>query len=194
MENKDKQRFFEIMFGLADNFGGTISKEGLAMRFDALSEHTIEDVAKAATNLIRYRKKEYPPVPTVQEMLDVIAGFERPTQALSAKAQAEIEVDKVLRKLKYFGRNAPVDFENEITFHLMTTRWKYNDWASTVEEKDLVWFRKEFVEAFCAYAECQRHGGMIGDMKECLPAPEVSAAVMNSANITGLVGKIGKSF
>jgi hypothetical protein len=151
MTASDKKRFMEIMYGVADNFGGSISKEGLALRFNAMAGHSIDQVALGASWLVKHRDQVFPAVPTVKEFIDAIKSATGTN--VSVRTQAEVQLDLVLRKLKSQGRNAPIDFEHPVTFRLMTTRWPYNSWAATVHEDELKWFRKEFIEAFQAHTE-----------------------------------------
>jgi len=81
METKDKPRFMQIMLGMADNFGDEISKEGLAMRFDMLSEYSIEDIEAAAKKILRNRK--FKSMPPVAEFHEAIHGSDK-TKALEA--------------------------------------------------------------------------------------------------------------
>lgn len=151
MTDNDKKQFAVIMNGVADNFGGQISKDGLRLRFRALIDLDITQVAKAATFLINNREKDYPPIPTVKEFRGAVESMTGPK--ISNDAKAEIQVNLVLEKLKLQGRNSPIDFKDPITKHLMSRRWFYPTWASTVKEADLTWFRKEFKEAYLAFDE-----------------------------------------
>ena len=125
------------------------------MRFAALQEYSIDHITQAGTWLLMNRENVYPPVPTTKEFIDAI-NTQSGQVEISSDNRAEIQAGVVLKKLKYEGRNAPVDFEDPITFHLMTGQWRYNSWAATVKEKDLTWWKKEFVKAYCAEAEGDR--------------------------------------
>lgn len=151
MNQSDKKQFSEIMATLSENFGGVITKEGLRARFSALVEYDIGQVSMAGNWLMRHREKTFPAMPMVSEFIKAIEAHAAPQ--ISSKSLAEIQVDDVLEKLRYQGANAPVDFEDSITSFLMTRRWPYKQWASTVLEKNLTWWRKEFVEAYQAYSE-----------------------------------------
>lgn len=150
---EERQRFATVMWGLAEDFGGKISTEGLKIRFMALEEYTIEQITQAATWLLKHREKTFPAVPTTKEIIDVIQNN---GAKIDYKATAEIQVDIVLEKLKFEGRGGKIDFEDPITRQLMTVRWPYHTWAASVMEKDLVWFRKEFIEAYKAYGSNEK--------------------------------------
>ncbi len=151
MDEQDKKQFAAIMYGVADNFGGQISKDGLRLRFEALSNLDIDEVSRVATWLINNRTATFPAIPTVKEFRDALENLDGPKP--SPRSRAEIQADKVLAKLKYHGRAGKADFEDPITQELMTTRWPYRAWASLVLEKELVWWRKEFIQAYQAYSE-----------------------------------------
>lgn len=154
MDKNDKERFSEIMLGLAENFGGSVSPEGMRSRFAAMAEYSVEQVARAGAWLIKNREQTFPPMPTVKEVIDTIQAQESPR--ITGQSRAQVQVDVVLDKLRHQGRNAPVDFQDPITFGLMTARWPYNSWAATVTEAQLTWWRKEFVQAYQAHTEQKR--------------------------------------
>jgi len=151
MTNENKNQFALIMYGLADNLGGKISKEGLQLRFAALSDLTIGDIGAAATYIINHREKDYPPVPTVKEMRDALLAIKG--ENLSVDSRAEIQANIVLEKLNAGGRNSIVDFKDPITMRLMVNRWEYYDWAMSITTKEITWWKKDFVSAYKAYSE-----------------------------------------
>ncbi|MBF0230481.1 MAG: hypothetical protein HQK63_13005 [Desulfamplus sp.] len=150
MTNQDAMKFFEIMTGLAENYQGSqLSEIGLKMRFEALKEFTITQISKASTELIKMRKNGF--MPTVGEIIEVIETIEG-TGCIAIEDQAEIQAGVVLDFLRKYGRLSHPEFQDTITNHLMTTRWKYYSWASTVEESEIKWWQKDFVRAYKAYA------------------------------------------
>jgi len=161
MTKTDLVKFSEIMTVVAEDFGGTLSAAGMESRFRLLQEYSIDQVSKAGTWLLKNREKTFPAVPTTKEFIDAIEGMSSPK--VTPRSQAEIQVDIVLHKLKYFGRSAPIDFEHPITFKLMTTRWPYGTWSMHVKTDELKWFRKEFIEAFIAYSEVEQAEGKVLD-------------------------------
>ena len=40
MNTEDKKLFATMMYGVAENFGGQLTKDGLRLRFNALAEFT----------------------------------------------------------------------------------------------------------------------------------------------------------
>ena len=70
MNDSDKRDFAEIMYGLADNFRESITKDGLRFRFAAMREYDIDQVRNAAIRVIRGRK--YTKFPTTGEIISEI--------------------------------------------------------------------------------------------------------------------------
>ncbi len=44
------------------------------------------------------------------------------------------------------------EFDDPVTRHLMSTRWRYCSWAAYVVEDDLKWWFRDFVRAYRAHA------------------------------------------
>lgn len=153
----DGERFAVIMYGLADNFGAELSKPGLKMRFEALKALSIEQVDQVAMKILATKK--YRSMPTVAEFLEYL----QPAQSLGMNSRAQIEADKIISHLKQYGASMWPKLSDPITRHLMTHRWPYGRWASTVLESEIKWWVKEFIEAYKAYKE---NGG-----QELLEAP-----------------------
>jgi hypothetical protein len=151
MDKNDKIRFSEIMMGIADNFGGTISIPGIKSRIQALSEYSLDQIEVAGVWLLKNRTLTFPAMPTVKEFIDAIKAQTQPQISLGSRA--EIQADIVHKKLRYEGRNAPIDFQDPITFKLMSERWRYPSWAATVKEAELTWWKKDFVKAYEAHGE-----------------------------------------
>lgn len=151
MTDNDKRRFAEIMYGVAENFGGSTTREGLALRFNALIHLDIDQVAAAATLIIKTRVATFPAMPTVKEFLDAaqkVSGY-----ITNTKSRAEIQADEVLLLLRQRGHGTCCrELRDPISKRLMILRWTDNWWKS-VQEEDLKWWRKEFIEAYQAYSE-----------------------------------------
>ena len=144
-DNKvDKGMFAQVMYGLAEDFGGTVSDNGLLLRFDALKEYSIKQIRIAGTWLLKNRKVTFPAVPTTKEIIDVI---EATAGKLDPKAAANLECDKVFKKLKEFGRAALPKFLDKNTAYLMTYRWTFEK-LGMMDAEELKWFRKDFMEAY----------------------------------------------
>jgi hypothetical protein len=141
---KEKTKFAELFYGLAEEYGGTITKNGVNLKMEAMKGFSIEDITKAANWIVLNRKEKFPPIPTVKEFVDAIEGF---TPQIGGNAKAQLECDKVIKNLKFFGRECPTVFKDKITQYLMTNRWSFYK-LGMMEEVDLKWFRRDFVEAY----------------------------------------------
>ncbi|MCP4116488.1 MAG: hypothetical protein GY737_13970 [Desulfobacteraceae bacterium] len=145
--------FGEVMGAIAEEFGGKLSKDNMKLRFKCLAGYSIKQIRLAGTWLFKHREKTYPAVPTTKEIIDAIEAISHPERQIDVRSRAEVQADLVLAKLRREGRNAAVDFEDPVTFHLMTIRWPYNSWGVRVTEEGLLWWRKYFIDAYRAYNE-----------------------------------------
>ncbi|WP_321493959.1 hypothetical protein [uncultured Desulfobacter sp.] len=166
----DGKQFSEIMFGLAENYPGTnLTPNGLRMRFEALKEFSIDQISQAATLLLKNHR--FNTMPTVGDFIRVIDSA---SGNIPIEDRAEIEAGKILDHLHRYGKAIMPEFDDPITRHLMTTRWKYGSWAAYVVEADLKWWHKAFVRAYQAYTA--------GVGMDCLS---------NLAGLNQLAGEIG---
>ena len=153
MEKQDLKRFTEIMMGLAENYpGAVLTGNDLKLRFAALKEFSIDQVEMAATKLIRTHK--YNAMPTTADIINAMDGVVR----INTEQRAEIEAGKVLDHLHCFGSQVTPSFDDPITKHLMSHRWRYHSWASRVKEDDLKWGSRDFVRAYKAHAVAANAG------------------------------------
>lgn len=72
MKECDFSRFSALMLGLVENFGQSLSPQGIALRFRALVEYSIDEVEQAALSLMLNRK--YASMPTVQSFWSMYAA------------------------------------------------------------------------------------------------------------------------
>lgn len=141
-----KKLFASVMWGLAEDFGGKLSKHGLKLRFTALRDYDIAQIQKAGTWLLKHREATFPAVPTTKEIIEAIEKVEG---VLSPTVQAGIEFDKVVKKFREWGRDAKPLFYDKLTVYLMTKRWTFNDLDQrSIKDPAFEWFRKEFVTAY----------------------------------------------
>lgn len=139
-----KIRFAEIMQGLAENFGGELSKPGLKMRFELLRPYSIEAVEQMALRLLATRK--YTRMPTVAEMLEHLGDG-------SVEDRAEIEAAKVLTAIGDVGGYQSVVFDDPVTMAVI--QGSYGGWrllCAETSEADARWFRQQFAKTYAAYA------------------------------------------
>jgi len=169
MEKQDLKQFTEIMMGLAENYpGAVLTGNGLKLRFAALKESSIDQVIRAATKLIRTHK--YNSMPTTADMINAMEGH------VDMDHRAEMEAGKVLDVLKLYGTSVTPVFNDPITKHLMSHRWRWYSWASKVKEDDLKWWSWDFVRAYKARAA--------GVMVECSSAQLPLIKVVNQESLS----------
>ena len=157
MNEHDFSRFSALMLGLAENFGQSLSSQGIALRFRALAEYGIDEVEQAALSLMLHRK--YASMPTVAELLEHVQGG-------SVEDKAEVEVGKVLIAISAHGSYASVVFDDAVTQAVIVQA--YGGWvklcADCGTEEPEKWFRKDFARIWAAYSRqgVQRHGYLPG--------------------------------
>ena len=156
MDNQDKQAFAEIMVALAENYGQSVTKAGMALRFDALREYTIADVRRAAMSLLRSRK--YTTMPTVADFIEHLGGG-------SAEDKAEAAVGKALRAVSEVGRYASVAFDDAVLMAVIEQGWgSWPDFCAACTGQDVKFVRRELFKAYMAYARqgIRRYGHLSG--------------------------------
>ena len=151
MNTNDKKRFASIVWALAEDFGGTISKDSLLLRFEVLKIYDIEQISQASTWLLKNREQTFPAVPTTREIITAIEKIKNPAGALSVESKAQIQLQLVLDKLNSEGGTGDANFQDRVTQQLMTRRWPYKKWASNILEDDITWFKKDFLELYKVY-------------------------------------------
>lgn len=153
-DSKTRAIFAATMYGIAEDFGGTMTENNLSVRFKALQEYSIDQITAAGTWLLKHRTEKFPAVPTTKEFIDVIEGFEKPK--ISVESQAEIQAASVLKHLRYYGRVWNPNFKDPITQRLMTEVWPWSRWASELKEDQETWWKKEFIKLYKAYNETEQ--------------------------------------
>lgn len=145
MEEHEFNELAEILFGLAGNFGDTIDEYTIKLwlRCFETEKITVDQIRKAAIQIMQ--NAEFPKMPTYAQFRKYIFG--------SPADKAQQQADLVIEFLRTNGRMATPIFSDPITGHLMRTRWPYRTWAAEVKESELVWWRKEFIEAYKSYAK-----------------------------------------
>lgn len=172
MNQHDKQRFAEIMLGLAENFGAELSTVGMKLRFEALKGYSIDQVEAAALGLMRSRK--FSGMPAVAEFIQKIDG-----QLPSVEQKALAEAHRIIEHLNAYGATTWPDLSGDpTTKRLMEHRWPYKTWAAKVADSELKWWvEKEFVPAYLALQSVDG----------------ATLAIEAPARVKGLIGSIGSS-
>lgn len=172
---KDLKEFSKIILGVADNFGGKISNDGISMRFRTMQDYSLEQIYSAGEWLIKHREVSFPPVPTIKEFIDVIDGFSKPKVSIESKAETQANI--VLNKLYSDGAACNPVFGDDITQKLMTGRWSFFRWGYDLTNDQVPWWKKEFIAAYKAEAEtCKAENLMLcgPDKKNKIPAKNLS--------------------
>ncbi len=142
MKKQDELRFVEIMIGLAENFSSQMSTPGLVMRFDAMKEFSIDEIASAATKIVKNRTLMG--MPTVAEFIAAM-GLQAPAVTDAANEQATA----VMKQIRDIGSYRTPVFNDPITRSLMASRWSWQSVCS-MTEVELKWWAKDFVESYQA--------------------------------------------
>ncbi len=145
MQEHDFERFSAVMLGVAENYGQSLSSEGISIRFKALEGFGIGEVECAAMSIIVCRK--YTSMPTIADFLEHIGGG-------SAEDKAEVEAGKVLSAIGKHGGYASVVFDNPVTQAVIVQA--YGGWVKLCQdcgvEESEKWFRKDFAKIWAAYS------------------------------------------
>ena len=157
----DKEKFAAAMFGLAEEYGGTLTKNNLDLKWNALKRFGIEDIILGISYLVENRTKKHPLVPTTQEIIESIEVVRKPELAIGTECMAELQANEVLAFLHENGSGAAPDFADPLTKSLMTKVWPYASWGKTLTEKDKTWWRKEFIKTYKTYSDSARVCGRL---------------------------------
>ncbi len=145
----DETKFGNIMIGLAENFGADLTKQFIDLWYDMLTEdgYSLEQIQIGARKIVRERK--YKGMPTYAEFVKAIAG------KVGIESRAIVQADNLISHLNQYGASRLPLINDPITEHLMLYRWPYLPWACNVKESEIVWWKKEFVEAYQAHRETE---------------------------------------
>ena len=145
MTQADFKSFSELVQGVAECYGQSLSAQGVALRFKLLEQFDMAEVRQAALSIMATRK--YTSMPTPADFLEHISGG-------SAEDKAEVEAGKVLAAIGKHGAYASVLFDDAVTQAVIVQA--YGGWPKLcadcgVEESEH-WFRKNFAKTWAAYA------------------------------------------
>jgi len=146
---KNGKKFREMITVTCERFEKKPSELLIKMVWETLKEYNDKDCIAAFNHVFRHGKFFKNIVP---DLLDFLENM-NPTPEL--QDIATVEADKILSHLKFFGSSKPLKLDNPVSKHLMETRWKYSDWSKTVLEKELIWFKKEFIESFKSFQKIE---------------------------------------
>ena len=145
MTQADFDPFSELIHGVAECYGQSLSAQGIALRFKLLEQFSFAEVQNAALSIMATRK--YTSMPTPAEFLEHIGGG-------AAEDKAEVEAGKVLSAIGRHGAYASVVFDDAVTQAVIVQA--YGGWPKLcadcgVEESEH-WFRKNFAKTWAAYS------------------------------------------
>lgn len=181
MDESNKKQFATLFYGLAEEYGGNITKNGVKLKFEALENHSIEDIVIAANWILKNRNTTFPAVPTVKEFIDAINFQKNP---LGIEDIAEMQAAIVLKKLNDEGSCSKVDFEDPITKNIMTDRWSYSSWAREILTKEIPWWKKDFVPLYKSYNKHVNAGLLIDDgNKKLIPASRLKGLLSDKTEV-----------
>ena len=145
MTQADFKSFSELVQGVAECYGQSLSAQGVALRFKLLEQFDMAEVRQAALSIMATRK--YTSMPTPADFLEHISGG-------SAEDKAEVEAGKVLAAIGKHGAYASVLFDDAVTQAVIVQA--YGGWPKLcadcgVEESEH-WFRKNFAKTWAAYS------------------------------------------
>ena len=106
MTQADFDPFSELIQGVAECYGQSLSAQGIALRFKLLEQFSFAEVQNAALSIMATRK--YTSMPTPAEFLEHIGGG-------AAEDKAEVEAGKVLSAIGRHGAYASVVFDDAVT-------------------------------------------------------------------------------
>lgn len=153
MQEKDKPAFAALMTGVAENYGQTITPQGIALRFKLLAPYPIAEVEAAAYSLLATRK--YTTMPTVADFLERLGGG-------SVEDKAEVACSKALEAASVHGAYRSVVFDDPVLQAVVNNN--FGGWPKFCQLPVDKWLRKDFCEAYAAYARqgFAEHGYMPG--------------------------------
>ena len=145
MTQADFKSFSELVQGVAECYGQSLSAQGVALRFKLLEQFDMAEVRQAALSIMATRK--YTSMPTPADFLEHISGG-------SAEDKAEVKAGKVLAAIGKHGAYASVLFDDAVTQAVIVQA--YGGWPKLcadcgVEESEH-WFRKNFAKTWAAYS------------------------------------------
>ena len=160
---RNQKKFKEMITVLCERYDKAPSQILSKMIWEALKPHS-DEICIDAFNHVFLRGRFFKDiVPDLNEFI------EKEQNDLDESVPA-IEADRVIAHLNAHGGSAPLPANDPITGYLMTSRWPYQTWAAGVLTKDIVWWRKDFIEAY-------KNRKLAGVPRQIEASPEVKRLV-----------------
>ena len=130
---------------MGENFNAKITKEGLKIRFLALSEYSIDQIKEACVRLIKERV--FSGMPTTAEIINAMR-----TSTPQLPDIAQLRVFEIIGQIRAVGSYGTPKWEDPIVGDLLKRRWSWHSLCGMTEEEHK-WWAKEFIEAYRVMAE-----------------------------------------
>ena len=184
MQECDFESFSNMIIGVADCYGQTLTEQGIAMRFKLLEQYDYRDVERAALSIMASRK--YTSMPTPAEFLEHLGGG-------NVEDIAEVEAAKVIRAIGEHGNYNSVVFDDPTTQAVIDRA--YGGWPKLCEdcgvEESEKWFRKEFAKVYATYRrQGVQHFGVLAGLHEI---ENTARGFLRAIEPPRLVGNPGKA-
>lgn len=156
MRQQDFDRFDALMQGIAENYGQTVTAQGIALRFRMLKQFEIDEIEKAAMSLLAQRK--FTTMPTVADFLEHLGGG-------SAEDKAEAAAGKAVRAVAEVGSYASVTFDDAVLMAVIENAWGgWPEFCAACVGQEVKFVRRELAKAYAAYARqgVRRYGHLSG--------------------------------
>ena len=140
MNDADKTKFAQLMAGLAEDCSAVLSKNGMAMRFEALREYTIEQVSEAVVRVMK--DNVYNKMPTTGTIIQAISG--------AAEGRAELQIMAIRSEISRIGSYGSPKFKDGATQDLVSVRFGWRNICG-MSAKEFDHFAREFKSAYVSY-------------------------------------------
>ena len=137
MDNNDKKRFAQIMTGLADDCSAKLSSHGLALKFEAMKHHSIEEIEAAVITVMK--TNIYTKMPTTGTILNAITG--------TIDDRAELQYNIVLRAIREVGSYGTPIFKDRATQSIVFDRFGWSK-ICRMDHSQMGFFENEFKRAY----------------------------------------------
>lgn len=147
----DLKTFSGLMKTLSVNSGAVLSKDTLMLYFKALEGYTIEQIETSVKEvLLTWTAGRMPPLAIIVKYVNgQEPTIEDRAKVMATRITAHVEGTKQVHFPDFIA-------EDEIATYLMTEKWPYFSWSTTVLTKDLVWWEKDFREAYISFTNTEK--------------------------------------
>ena len=155
MDDSDKAKFAQIMMGLAEDCSAKLSPQGLKMKFEAMKNHTIEEIEAAVVSVMK--SNIYTKMPTTGTILNAITG--------TTEDKAEFQFNLILRAIREVGSYGTPRFKDRVTQSIVYNRFGWNKICS-IQQSDMGFFENEFKRAYTTQSKSSYEAMQISNNSE----------------------------